>query len=151
VLAVMGRDLEGDGDFALTRDGDTIRAEKTLTNGLRVVKEFEIGTNYLFKARVRWRTLPASRCGCRNATWSSARPRPSARWMIRRRWGPFGTTASNRRTSWKWFANRTFGCFPGTPRWQYEEGASNVVWAAVHNQFFALAAIPTNPAPQSCD
>jgi YidC/Oxa1 family membrane protein insertase len=48
----------------------------------------------------------------------------------------------------KWFANRTLGCFPGTPRWQYEDGASNVVWAAIHNQFFALAAIPSNPAPQ---
>ncbi|HUD46012.1 MAG TPA: hypothetical protein VMR33_04235, partial [Candidatus Baltobacteraceae bacterium] len=50
VLAVMGHQLEGDGDFALTRAGDTIRAEKTLANGLRVVKEFEISTNYLFKA-----------------------------------------------------------------------------------------------------
>ncbi len=42
VLALMGRDLEGDEDFALTRNGDTVRAEKTLSNGLRVVKEFEI-------------------------------------------------------------------------------------------------------------
>ena len=38
--------------------------------------------------------------------------------------------------------------FPGTPRWQYSEGASNVVWADAHSQFFTLAAIPSNPAPR---
>ena len=47
-----------------------------------------------------------------------------------------------------WFANRTMGCIPGTPRQEYEEGANNVVWAAVHNQFFTLAAMPGNPAPR---
>jgi len=47
-----------------------------------------------------------------------------------------------------WFANRTLGCLPGTPRQEYEAGASNVQWVAVHNQFFALAAIPSNGAPR---
>ncbi|MCU0788722.1 MAG: YidC/Oxa1 family insertase periplasmic-domain containing protein, partial [Verrucomicrobia bacterium] len=46
-----------------------------------------------------------------------------------------------------WFANRTLGCFPGTPRSEYLGGESNVVWTAVHNQFFALAAIPETNAP----
>jgi len=49
-----------------------------------------------------------------------------------------------------WFANRTLGCFPGTPRTEYRGGNSNVVWAAVYNRFFTMIAIPpTNaPAPQ---
>ena len=47
-----------------------------------------------------------------------------------------------------WFANRTLGCIPGTPRTVYEEGTNNVVWAAVHNQFFTFAAVPSNPAPR---
>jgi YidC/Oxa1 family membrane protein insertase len=149
VLAVMGRDLEGDGDFALTRDGDTIRAEKTLGNGLRVVKEFEVGTNYLFKARVRLENtssqplrVPERDVVVGTATAIGALDDPTAM-------GTFwynGLKAQN--IQQKWFANPTFGCFPGTPRWQYVDGASNVVWTAVHNQFFALAAIPTNPAPQ---
>ncbi len=63
--------------------------------------------------------------------------------MIRRRMGTFwynGVKSQNIKAAW--FANRTLGCIPGTPRLIYDEGASNVVWAAVHNQFFALAAIP---------
>ena len=32
--------------------------------------------------------------------------------------------------------------FPRTPKTEYRSGASNVVWAAAHNQFFALLAMP---------
>jgi YidC/Oxa1 family membrane protein insertase len=149
VLAVMGRELEGDGEFALTRDGDTIRAEKTLSNGLRVVKEFEIGTNYIFKARVRLENtssqplpIPDREVVIGTATAMGPLDDPTAM-------GAFWYNGlKSQKILDKWFANPTFGCFPGTPRWQYQDGASNVVWAAIHNQFFALAAIPTNPAPQ---
>jgi YidC/Oxa1 family membrane protein insertase len=42
------------------------------------------------------------------------------------------------------------GCavLPGTPRTVFEEGTNNVIWSAVHNQFFTLAAIPSNSAPE---
>ena len=43
---------------------------------------------------------------------------------------------------------RLRAAFPATPRAVYEEGTNNVVWAAVHNQFFTIAAIPSNPAPR---
>lgn len=52
VLAVADDALRGDDDFTLTRAGSVVRAEKVLTNGLRVVKEFDIGTNHLFKAHL---------------------------------------------------------------------------------------------------
>ena len=45
-----------------------------------------------------------------------------------------------------WFANRFMGCIPGVPRTEYVAGSSNVVWAAVHNRFFTMIAIPTRPA-----
>jgi YidC/Oxa1 family membrane protein insertase len=149
VLAVMGLELEGDGEFALTRNGDTIRAEKTLSNGLRVVKEFEIGTNYLFKARVLLENTSsqALRVPEREVVIGTARAigaldDPTTVGTL------WYSGLKSQKIQDKWFANPTFGCFPGTPRWQYEEGASNVVWAAVHNQFFALAAIPSNSAAQ---
>ena len=41
-----------------------------------------------------------------------------------------------------YFDNKRFGCFPGTPRSEFRDGNSNVVWAAAHNQFFALVAMP---------
>jgi YidC/Oxa1 family membrane protein insertase len=149
VLAVMGNGLDGDGDFALTQEGNTVRAEKTLGNGLRVVKEFEVGTNYLFKARVRLEnttsqplSIPDRDVVIGMARAISALDDPTAV-------GTFWYNGlKSQKIQDKWFANPSFGCFPGTPRWQYEDGANNVAWAAVHNQFFALAAMPSNPAPQ---
>ena len=38
--------------------------------------------------------------------------------------------------------------FPRVPKTVYEAGAGNVVWAAVHNQFFTLIAMPKQPAQQ---
>ena len=35
--------------------------------------------------------------------------------------------------------------FSGTPRTDYAEGASNVLWAAVQNQF-TIAAVPQTPS-----
>jgi len=149
VLAIMGPELDGDGDFTLTRDGDTIRAEKTLTNGLRVVKEFVVGTNYLFKARVRLENTSGLPMKVPDrdviiGTATAVGPLDDPTTMG----GFWYNGVKSEKILDGWFANRTLGCIPGTPRWRYEEGASNVVWAAVHNQFFALAAIPASPAPE---
>src|SRR5262249_27151054 len=46
-------DLEGDGVFRLTRTASGVRAEKELTNGLSVIKEFEPTSNYLVLASIR--------------------------------------------------------------------------------------------------
>src|SRR6267143_6855272 len=44
-LAVLGDDsVQGDGVFALTKTETGVRAEKVLTNGLRLVKEFQPST-----------------------------------------------------------------------------------------------------------
>jgi YidC/Oxa1 family membrane protein insertase len=54
VLAVLGEhSVQGDGIFTLTKTESGVRAEKTLTNGLRLVKEFQLSTNYLMIASVR--------------------------------------------------------------------------------------------------
>ena len=44
------------------------------------------------------------------------------------------------------FSSRGFMCMPKVPPAEYRGGASNVTWAAVHNQFFTLAAMPQEPA-----
>src|SRR6266481_4868795 len=47
-LALLGGDaIQGDGIFKLTQTSNHVRAEKTLTNGLSIVKDFELSTNYL--------------------------------------------------------------------------------------------------------
>src|SRR5262249_5390475 len=53
-LALLDGDaVQGDGVFTLTKREGGVSAEKTLTNGLSIVKEFILGTNYLLSAKVR--------------------------------------------------------------------------------------------------
>jgi YidC/Oxa1 family membrane protein insertase len=152
ILAMLGEDAQGGDDYTLTQPSNAVvRAEKTLAGGLRVVKEFDTGfcgTNYLFTARI-WlentssNPLPIPRREVVAGTATAIGPLDDlttlgAIWYNGEKSADIGAG---------WFANRTLGCFPGTPRTEFEEGASNVVWAAMHSQYFALAAIPSRPAP----
>jgi YidC/Oxa1 family membrane protein insertase len=149
VLGLLGDDIQGNNDFALSRNGRIVTATKTLTNGLRLDKEFDISTNYLFTAHLRLEntstkplTIPDRQVVIGTATCIAPLDDPTTL-------GTFwynGIKAVNIKQPW--FANHALGCaiLPGTPRAEYVEGASNVVWAAVHNQFFTLAAIPGRSA-----
>jgi len=149
VLALLGHDAQGDNYFNLTQNGQAVRAEKTLASGLRLVKEFDVGSNSLFTARLRLTNTSAQplKISAREVVVGTATPigplddptTLGAYWYN-------GLKAQDIKQSW--FANRTLGCIPGTPRTVYEEGTNNVIWAAVHNQFFTFAAIPSNPAPR---
>jgi YidC/Oxa1 family membrane protein insertase len=143
------RTFFGDDTFNLTRSGSTVTAEKTLPDGVRLVKEFDLGSNNLFTAHVRFENtsatavkIPQRELVIGTATAIGPLDDPTALGTI---WYN-GVKAEN--VTQAWFANRTLGCIPGTPRTEYAEGANNVVWGAVHNQFFTLAAIPSNSAPE---
>jgi YidC/Oxa1 family membrane protein insertase len=147
-LAVLdGEAMQGDGIFNLTRTATGIRAEKTLTNGLTLVKEFSLSTNYLVNATVRLENhstqplaLPAQEWAVGAATPMSIEDNGQAVGVL------WYDGAKSQDVSGAYFANRTLGCFPGTPLSEYRRGQSNVLWAAVHNQFFALVAMPKEPA-----
>jgi len=150
VLTVSGGEsLQGDGVFTLSETGDSVRAEKLFTNGLRIVKEFHPSTNFLLLTSVRLENtanvpiaLPAQEIALGTATPLGPQDNGMNVGLM---WynGARSTTISA-----AWFANRTLGCFPGTPRAVYREGQSNVVWAAAHNQFFGLVAMPAVPAQE---
>lgn len=154
VMALLGDPaLQGDGVFALSRvpNGDGVRAEKELGNGLVVVKEFRPGSNHLFKVSTRIENrsdrplnLAPYQWVAGTATPVSAVPsssdRPGIMWC-----DPAGKTED---ITQAWFENRTLGCFPGTPRDEYRAGTSNVTWIAAHNQFFAIVAMAPTNAPQ---
>jgi YidC/Oxa1 family membrane protein insertase len=139
--------LQGDGRFQLSRTAAGVRAEKSLPNGVKLVKEYTPGTNYLMTIRVRFENgtsqpvrLPAQEWVVGTATPISSQDKGQ---LIGLQW--FNGAKAN----WideSWFANRTMGCFPGTPRSTYQAGDTNLLWASVHNQFFALVAIPASNA-----
>ena len=150
IMALLGgAELQGDGEFTSTRIEGGVRMEKSLANGLRVVKEFRLRTNYVVNATLSFEN-----------TSSQPVQLPEQELVIGTS-TPLGLTDESLFLGFQWyngakaetvgefwFANRTLGCFPGTPRPRYEQGASNVFWGSVHNQFFAIAAIPSNTVPR---
>lgn len=149
VLTILGgREVEGDGIFKLSQTPTGVRAEKVLTNGLHLIKDFELSTNYLLRARVRLENqserplqLPSQEWVVGTATPMSVRDESLTMGM------EWYDGSDSERADQAWFDNRTLGCFPGSPRSEFVAGNSNVVWAAVHNQFFTIVVVPTNPAP----
>jgi YidC/Oxa1 family membrane protein insertase len=139
-LAVLGgQTLVGDGNFTLTRTASGVRAEKTLADGLRLIKNFQFASNYLVNASIRLENtsdkpliVPAQELVVGTATPMDADDNgqlEGAMWCN-------GTDAVDQPLTW--FAGGGLGCSKGGPRTEYRTGGGNVVWAAAHNQFFAL-------------
>ena len=63
----------GSSDFALAREANGVRASKTFTNGLQVVKDFEFGTNYQMSVRLRLENRSSSFEPAGPASWAPAR------------------------------------------------------------------------------
>lgn len=142
-----GGGLDDARPFAMRATEGGVTAEKTLTNGLRLVKEFVVQSNYMVAAAVRIENpgtepvaLPAQELVIGAATPMG--PYDDGTY-VRLEWYDGGRTVSADRS---WFSNRGFfSCLGlgGAPRAEYQSpGASNVVWASVQNQFFTIVAIP---------
>lgn len=144
-----GAGIEGDGIYKLTKAGNTIRAEKLLTNNLYIVKEFTAGTNYLLhtKVSIENRSAEAMRLPAQTLIFGTATPQ-STHDDVTTMGFIWYDGKKDEHIGGAWFANRFLGCFPGTPRSEYLAGEKNVSWAAVHNQFFTMAAVPKEAAPQ---
>ena len=151
-LAVMdGSGMEGDGLFTLVRTATGVRAEKALTNGLTLVKEFSPTTNYLLTATVRLENHSAQPLSLPQQEWTvgTATPmNPDDRgiYYIGMMWSDGQKTYDP--AAYKYFSKSSFACMPRTPPAEYRAGQTNVAWAAVHNQFFALVVIPHDPATE---
>ena len=148
-LAVLGdASLVGDGNFVLAKMADGVRAEKYFTNGLRLVKEFHLGSNYLVHTSIRLENttdkplaLPAQEVVVGTATPMDADDNGQAEGAM---WSD-GTSSS---TDQPLTAFSGGGCSRSAPKTEIVAGANNVAWAAAHNQFFALMAMPKERAQQ---
>ena len=151
VLAILGDpSLVGDGNFTLTQTADGVRAEKSLrerpADREGIPSQFELSRE----------------CG-RAAGKRSGKPLalPAQEWVVGTA-TPMGPDDNGMNVGAMWYngtnaVDRTRGLVfrpaalvasRGTPRTEYLAGSNNVVWAAVHNQFFALMAMPKEPAGQ---
>lgn len=148
VMTLLGdAALVGDGVFELSRTRTGVRAEKSLPGGLTVMKDFQPTSNYQFTVHTRLenRSTRSLALGAREwvigtATPMNAMDRDDT--MLGVMWSD-GQRAHD--TPKTWFDNRGFFSFitgPGLPRAELRAGAGQLVWAAAHNQFFAIATIP---------
>ncbi|MGV3772189.1 MAG: membrane protein insertase YidC [Verrucomicrobiales bacterium] len=146
-LTVISPESGINSSFNLTQTGNLVRAERTLANGLVMIKEFTPSTNYLVKATLRYENRGATpvQLGAREVVVGTATPMGTADETLSLGFEWYNGSSADKQTE-AWFENRTLGCFPGSPRSVFEAGNSNVVWAAVHNQFFTMIALPEHPA-----
>ena len=151
VMSLLGGDaVQGDGLFTLSQPTPTtVRAEKALANGLVIVKEFQFVTNFQFAAKVRLENRSSQPLGLppQELVFGTATPmHPRDEEMavgVHHYNGTDDIFVADAH-----FANRTMGCFPGTPRSEYLSAGTNVVWCGVVNQFFTMIAQPKGGAPQ---
>ena len=164
VLSLQGSEaLVGDGVYKLgnfygtwtdgtngSRAVSGVRAEKLLTNGLFVVKEFELASNYLVNVRVRFENRAAQPLMLPPQQWVSGTATPldaqDDEALVGLHWYDL-VTKSDHTVAGSHFDNKTLGCLPGTPRTEYRQGG-NVSWVAAHNQFFFVALMPGAPAAE---
>ena len=147
VLALLGdTNFVGDGIFALSRNGNSVHAEKFLPDGLRVVKTFTLTSNFLVNASVRLENtsdktvlLAPQELVVGTAAPMDADDDGSLE-------GAMWSDGTNSVDSPLMLFVSGGGCGRSTPKPEIRAGSGDVAWVAAHNQFFALLAMPNQPA-----
>jgi YidC/Oxa1 family membrane protein insertase len=148
-LAILGGEsLVGDGNFTLTQTATGVRAEKSFSDGLHLVKNFQFSSNFLVNVTVRFENtsakpldLPAQEFVVGTATpmdVDDSGQVEGAMWFN-------GDTAVDKPLAW--FGGGGVGCTRGAPKTEFHTDSGNVIWAAAHNQFFAMVAMPPTNEP----
>jgi YidC/Oxa1 family membrane protein insertase len=153
VLAVTGNaSLTGDGNFTLTRTADGVRAEKDLPDGLKLVKEFQLSSNYLVNASVRLENTTAQPLAlpAQQVVVGTATPMDADDISFPTYGGTMwydGTEPVDTRLAYFNPNPTVLGLFHRTVHTEYHAGTDNVLWAAVHNQYFALMTMTATNQP----
>ena len=151
VFSILGDEsLQGDGIFKLSPIPGGVRAEKSLTNGLAIVKDFQLGTNYQVAVSVRFENQAKQSLNIPPQLWAVGTATPMgpqdngfAEMVF---WYNGSKAASVTLPYFNTNTSKFFGLFPRTPETEYLAGTNNVAWTSVQNQFFALITMPRNPA-----
>ena len=143
-----GEAIQGDGLFTLAKTEQGVRAEKLLPTGLRIVKQFTPGTNYLMQVSVWLENTKGEALALPPQEWVFATATPinpiDKGTLMKVSWFEDGKSSA---VTEAYFQNSTLGCIPGTPRTE-QKLDGKFVWVAAQNQFFTLAVVPKVPAAQ---
>jgi YidC/Oxa1 family membrane protein insertase len=149
-LAILGGSaVQGDGVFNLTRTTTGVRAEKTLPNGLVIVKDFTPTNNFLMNATVWLENKSTQSLALPEQEWTVGTATPMnvddpGTYYVGMMWSD---EKAHETAGSTYFSSRGFACMPKTPPAEYRVNQTNINWAGVHNQYFALALDPQeNPS-----
>lgn len=136
--------LTGDGLFNLRKTEAGVHAEKALLNGLVVSQEWTLSNGYFFETVVTLENRGTDVVSIPPHDYVVGAATPMDLHDMAEVQGAYWFNGEKaEQISKPWFSNATLGCSTiSTPRIEFAGGNSNVVWAAVHNQFFALIAQP---------
>jgi len=142
-LPLFALDGVDDAAFTLTTGQNRVTMVSTNQAGIRITKEFTAGTNFLLHSTV---TLANTKnepvtLNQRKLILGTAMPlQAGGGYPV---WGAQWHNGEDLEDiDDGWFANRTLGCFPGTPRPYYFSAGQPVKWVGVHNRFFAMTTMP---------
>ncbi len=147
-----GAAIEGDGEYQIRQvDASTVTAEKTLPNGLHIVREYRLTTNeHLLHAVVRLENRTANVLSLPAVEWSTG----AATLMNSHDKGDMLAVdwfnGSKTYQTLGWVPTPGLLCIPSNPKVDYKsrEDDGSIVWASVQNQFFTLVTIPDRTAKE---
>ena len=141
--------LEGvdDTEFSININRNLVTMVSTNQSGIRITKEFSAGTNYLLHSTI---TLANSKSepitlNQRKLILGTAMPlQADDSYPV---WGAQWHNGEDMEDIDEgWFANRTLGCIPGTPRDYFMSTGQPVKWVGIHNRFFTMCTMPMEGA-----
>ncbi|HEX7652997.1 MAG TPA: YidC/Oxa1 family insertase periplasmic-domain containing protein, partial [Verrucomicrobiae bacterium] len=128
---------------------DGVHAEKVLTNGLVIAKDFHLSSNYLVKATITFKNTSGQTLVVPPQEILAGTATPMDVDDIQKAWGAMwsdGTNATDEPLMS--FAGGGFSCTRSAPKTEIRTGTGNVAWVAAHNQFFAMQAMTKTPAQE---
>ncbi len=153
IMAILGDpDLVGDGDFSLTKTDHGVEAEKPLPNGLVLIKDFHLGSNYLIDVTVTLKNESGKPIALPAQQWVVGTATPmdvddlnfftysGAMWYDGKSYQLCTESYFSKSTSY-------LGIIPRTPKTEYLAGDGNVFWGAAYNQYFVVLAMPKDNQP----
>ena len=145
---VNGTLLEGNGDFDLQAlPGGGVRAEKVMPNGLAIIREFQLGTNaHLLHARVRLENRGTSDLALPPLAVSLGTATPMNGHDKGEMMGVDWLDGDKFHNELGWVSMPGMFCMATSVRETFVGNPLDFRWAAIHNQFFTLATVPTDAA-----
>ena len=136
-----------DSEFSMKNDDNWLTMTSTNQVGIRITKKFTISTNYLLKTSIKLENTTDKPIILRSSTLNLGTAMPLTVPDNQSSWGvQFYNGEEMEEIDEGWFANRTLGCIPGTPRSLYTSnpliGITTNNWTGIHNRFFAITTMP---------